>query len=92
MTYAADLLCLSAAKLMALDRMWVFAAPQGIGMRGWWAAAGRVAMAAVVLDNAVFTPEFQSTIVLMSSPPALLVALWGMASPHLMKWSGQEWA
>ena len=27
-----------------------------------------------------FTPEFQSTIVLVSSPLALLVALWGMTT------------
>jgi hypothetical protein len=60
LTCAADLLCLSAAKLMVLDRMSVFAAPQGIGMRGWWAAAGRVVMAAVVLGMlAAHTPTLQ---------------------------------
>ena len=39
-----------------------------------------------------YTPEFQSTIVLVSSPVALLVALWGMTSNatlHLMKFGGQ---
>jgi hypothetical protein len=38
---------------MVLDRMSVFAAPEGIGMRRRWAAAGRVVMAVVVLGNAV---------------------------------------
>ncbi len=41
----------------------------------------------------IFTPEFESTIVLISSPVALLVALWGMTSKatlQLMKSSGQE--
>jgi len=52
-TYAVEFLCLSAAKLMVLDRMSVFAAPQGTGMPKRWAAAGRVVMAAVVLGNAV---------------------------------------
>jgi hypothetical protein len=40
-----------------------------------------------------YTPEFESTIVLISSPVALLVALWGMTSNatlQLMKSSGQE--
>ena len=40
-----------------------------------------------------YTPEFQSTIVMLSSPVALLVALWGMTSNatlQLMKSSGQE--
>mgnify|MGYP000456850898 CR=1 FL=1 len=52
-TYAIEFLCLSAAKLMVLDRMSVFAAPRGERMKKWWAAAGRVVMAAVVLGNAV---------------------------------------
>jgi hypothetical protein len=52
-TYGIEFLCLSAAKLMVLDRMSVFAAPQGTGMRRRWAAAGRVVMAVVVLGNAV---------------------------------------
>jgi hypothetical protein len=37
-----------------------------------------------------YTPEFQVVIVLVSSPLALLVALWGMTSNatlHLMKTS-----
>jgi hypothetical protein len=51
-TYAVEFLCLSAAKLMVLDRMSVFAAPEGTGMRRRWAAAGRFVMAAVVLGNA----------------------------------------
>jgi hypothetical protein len=52
-TYAIEFLCLSAAKLMVLDRMAVFAAPQGARLQKRWAAAGRVVMAAVVLGNAV---------------------------------------
>ena len=52
-TYAIEFLCLSAAKLMVLDRMSVFAAPQGKRLQTRRAAAGRVMMAAVVLGNAV---------------------------------------
>ena len=52
-TYAVEFLCMCAAKLMVLDRMMVFAAPQGAGMPKLWAAAGRAVMAAVVLGNAV---------------------------------------
>ena len=40
-----------------------------------------------------YTPEFQLTIVLVSSPLALLVALWGMTSRRMlqaMKMKGQE--
>ncbi len=40
-----------------------------------------------------YTPAFESTIVLISSPVALLVALWGMTSNAtllLMKSSKQE--
>jgi hypothetical protein len=51
--YAVEFLCLSAAKLMVLDRMSVFAAPQGTRLQTRWALAGRVVMAAVVLGNAV---------------------------------------
>jgi hypothetical protein len=49
-TYAIEFMCLSAALLMVLDRMSVFAAPD---MPRRWALAGRVVMAAVVLGNAV---------------------------------------
>ncbi len=52
-TYAVEFLCLSAAKLMVLDRMSVFAAPQGTRLQKRWAAVGRVVMAVVVLGNAV---------------------------------------
>ena len=52
-TYAIEFLCMCAAKLMVLDRMTVFAAPQGTRLQTRWAAAGRVVMAAVVLGNAV---------------------------------------
>jgi hypothetical protein len=52
-TYAVEFLCLSAANLMVLDRMSVFAAPQGTRLQKWWAAAGRIVMAVVVLGNAV---------------------------------------
>ena len=50
-TYAVEFLCLSAAKLMVLDRLMVFAAPQGVRLQKRWALAGRVVMAAVVLGN-----------------------------------------
>jgi hypothetical protein len=52
-TYAIEFLCLSAAKLMVLDRMRDFAAPRGDGMRRLWVVGGRVVMAVVVLGNAV---------------------------------------
>ncbi len=53
-SYAIEFLCLSAAKLMVLDRMNEFAAGhnwQDVGMRNRWAAGGRIVMAAVVLGN-----------------------------------------
>ena len=52
-TYAVEFLCLSAAKLMVLDRMSVFAVPQGTRPQKLWALAGRVVMAVAVLGNAV---------------------------------------
>ena len=52
-TYAIEFLCLSAARLMVLDRMLDFAAGQGEGTRKRWAAGGRMVMAVVVLGNAV---------------------------------------
>ncbi len=52
-TYAIDFLCLCVAKLMVLDRLFVFAVPQIIGMRRRWALAARVVMAVVVLCNVV---------------------------------------
>jgi hypothetical protein len=51
--YAMDFLCLSAARLMVLDRMSYFAAAQDEGTRKRWAAGGRMVMAVVVLGNAV---------------------------------------
>jgi hypothetical protein len=51
--YAIEFMCLSAARLMVLDRMSYFAAGQDEGTRKRWAAGGRVVMAAVVLGNAV---------------------------------------
>ena len=51
--YAVEFMCLSAAKLMVLDRMSVFAAPEGTSARRWWAAASRIVMAVAVLGNAV---------------------------------------
>jgi hypothetical protein len=51
--HAIEFLCLCAANLMVLDRMSVFAAPQGARLQKRWALAGRVVMAAVVLCNAV---------------------------------------
>jgi hypothetical protein len=52
-TYAVEFLCLSASKLLVLDRMSVFAAPQGSCLQTLWALAGTVVMAVVVLGNAV---------------------------------------
>jgi hypothetical protein len=52
-TYAVEFLCLSASKLLVLDRMSMFAAPQDDFLQTRWALAGRVVMAAVVLGNAV---------------------------------------
>jgi hypothetical protein len=50
--YPIEFMCLSAAKLMVLDRM-SFAAQQGTRLQKQWSAAGRVVMAVVVLGNAV---------------------------------------
>jgi hypothetical protein len=49
--YAIDFLCLSAARLMVLDRMSDYAAGLDDGARKRWAAGGRVVMAVVVLGN-----------------------------------------
>jgi hypothetical protein len=51
--YAIEFLCLSAARLMVLDRMSDFAAGQDEGTRKRWAAGGCLVMAVVVLGNAV---------------------------------------
>ena len=51
--YAIDFLCLSAARLMVLDRMWDFVAGQDEGTMKRWAAGGRMVMAVVVVGNAV---------------------------------------
>ena len=50
--YAMEFLCLSAAKLMVLDRMMDFAMPKGEGMSRRWVVGG-VVMAAVVAGNVV---------------------------------------
>jgi hypothetical protein len=52
-TYAIEFMCMCAALLMVLDRMSVFAAPQGTRLQKRWAVAGRIVMAVVVLGNAV---------------------------------------
>jgi hypothetical protein len=52
-SYAIEFLLLSAARLMVLDRMSDFAAPQGDGMRKWWDVGVRIVMVVVVLGNAV---------------------------------------
>ena len=52
-TYAVEFLCLSAAKLMVLDRMSTYAAGQDEGSRKRWAAGGRMVMAVVVLGNSI---------------------------------------
>ena len=51
--YAMEFLCLSAAKLMVLDRMMDFAMPEGDGVSRRWVVGGRVVMAAVVAGNVV---------------------------------------
>jgi hypothetical protein len=51
--YAIEFLCLSAARLMVLDRMSYFAAGQDEVTRKRWAAGERIVMAVVVLGNAV---------------------------------------
>jgi hypothetical protein len=51
--YAIEFMCLSAARLMVLDRMSDFAAGQDEVARKRWAAGGRIVMAVVVLGNAV---------------------------------------
>jgi hypothetical protein len=50
-TYAVEFLCMCAAKLMVLDRMYGFVAAENVRQR--WAEAGRAVMVAVVLGNAV---------------------------------------
>ena len=52
-TYAMEFLCLSAAKLMVLDRMMEFAMRKGEGVWRRWVVGGRVVMAAVVAGNVV---------------------------------------
>jgi len=52
-TYAIAFLCMSAAKLMVLDRMSDFAVPKTDGMFKRIAVGGRVVMAAVVVGNLV---------------------------------------
>jgi hypothetical protein len=49
--YAIEFMCMCAAKLMVLDRLYGFVAPENAQQQ--WAAVGRVVMAAVVLGNAV---------------------------------------
>jgi hypothetical protein len=49
--YAIEFMCLSAARLMVLDRMSDFAAGQDEVARKRWAAGGRMVMAVVVLGN-----------------------------------------
>ncbi len=52
-TYAIEFMCLSAAKLVVLDRMSTCAAGQDEVAMKPWAAGGRMVMAVVVLGNAV---------------------------------------
>jgi hypothetical protein len=51
--HATEFLCLSAAKLMVLDRMMEFAMRKGDGLWRRWVVGGRVVMAAVVAGNVV---------------------------------------
>jgi hypothetical protein len=50
-TYAIEFLCLSAAKLLVLDRMLEFAAPAGASVWRHWGSVGLVVIAVVVLCN-----------------------------------------
>jgi hypothetical protein len=50
-TYAVEFLCMCAAKLMVLDRLYGFVAAKNAQQR--WAAMGRAVMTVVVLGNAV---------------------------------------
>jgi hypothetical protein len=79
--YAIDFLCLSAAKLMVLDRLSDFAAPQGEDKRKRWFAGGRIVMAVVVLGNAIglagnfaATVQFQKAAEAYSTASAYFVA------------------
>jgi hypothetical protein len=51
-TYGIEFLCLSAAKLLVLDRMSDFAVPQGEGLYTRWIAGARAVMVVVVAGNA----------------------------------------
>ena len=51
--YAIEFMCLSTAKLMALELMSDFVAPLGSNARRHWILGGRIVMAVVVLGNAV---------------------------------------
>jgi hypothetical protein len=52
-TYAVEFMCLSTAKLMVLDRLSKFIAPQKNALRNHWSLWSRVVVAVVVLGNAV---------------------------------------
>ena len=51
--YAVEFLCLSAAKLMVLDRLSVFSAPEGTGARRRWTATSDAPSAGSSLVNLV---------------------------------------
>ena len=51
--YAIEFLCMCAAKLMVLDRLFACATLHGTDIQSWWSQAGRVVMAVVVLGNIV---------------------------------------
>ncbi len=79
--HAIDFLSLSAAKLMVLDRMSVFASPQGIWRQRRWVAAGRLVMAAVVtgsflglLMNILSASHYQKSAACMRSASAFYAA------------------
>jgi len=52
-TYAAEFMCLSVAKLMVLDRMFGLAAPNSDGMPKLWAFVERVLIRCVIVGNVV---------------------------------------
>jgi heme/copper-type cytochrome/quinol oxidase subunit 2 len=79
--YAIDFLCLSAARLMVLDRMSYFAAGHDDDSRKLWAAGGRMVMAFVVLGNSVglvgniaATVHIQKSVEAASAASALFAA------------------
>ena len=72
-SYAIEFMCLSAAKLLVLDRLSHFindeqGKEQGKGRRKWWIVGGRILMAAVALANAAgVSANFAAAVELLKS-------------------------